>query len=95
MTRSMAATGHDLLDGGRGNDVLNGQIGNDFLVGGKGDDRLTGGEGRDTFVFGANGGHDIVVDFVTASDTIRLSDGITIFGTSSADYNGDGTLIFA
>ena len=82
--------GHDLLDGGRGNDILNGQIGNDLLVGGRGDDRLTGGEGRDTFVFGANGGHDIVTDFAITSDTIRLSDGITIFGTSSADYNGDG-----
>ncbi len=82
--------GHDLLDGGRGNDVLNGQIGNDFLVGGKGDDRLTGGHGRDTFVFGANGGHDTVLDFATASDVIRLSDGITIFDTSSSDVNGDG-----
>lgn len=82
--------GHDLLDGGRGNDILNGQIGNDFLVGGRGDDRLTGGDGRDTFVFGANSGHDIVTDFATASDTIRLSDGVTIFGTSSSDYNGDG-----
>ncbi len=82
--------GHDLLDGGRGNDVLNGQIGNDLLVGGKGDDRLTGGDGRDTFVFGAQGGHDTVVDFATVSDTIRLSEGITIFGTASADYNGDG-----
>ena len=82
--------GHDLLDGGRGNDILNGQIGNDLLVGGKGDDRLTGGDGRDTFVFGASGGHDLVVDFAIASDVIRLADGISIFGTSSSDYNGDG-----
>ena len=83
-------SGHDLLDGGRGNDILNGQIGNDFLVGGKGDDRLTGGDGRDTFVFGANGGHDLVFDFNSASDTIRLADGITIFSTTSGDVNGDG-----
>jgi VCBS repeat-containing protein len=82
--------GHDLLDGGRGNDILNGQIGSDFLIGGRGDDRLTGGDGRDTFVFGAAGGHDVVTDFATAADTLRLSDGITIFGTVSADYNGDG-----
>lgn len=82
--------GHDLLAGGRGNDILNGEVGNDFLIGGKGDDQLTGGEGRDTFVFGANGGHDTVFDFASASDTIRLSDGITIFGTSSSDFNGDG-----
>ena len=82
--------GHDLLDGGRGNDVLNGQVGNDFLVGGKGDDRLTGGEGRDTFVFGAQGGNDLVMDFVIAADSIRLADGITIRSSSSSDYNGDG-----
>ncbi len=83
-------SGHDLLNGGRGNDNLFGQLGNDLLVGGKGDDRLTGGDGRDTFVFGADGGHDVVTDFATAFDTIRLADGITIFGTSSNDYNGDG-----
>lgn len=82
--------GHDILDGGRGNDILNGQIGNDLLVGGKGDDRLTGGDGRDTFVFGANGGNDLVLDFAIAADTIRLANGITIFGTASGDYNGDG-----
>ena len=83
-------SGHDILNGGRGNDILDGQIGNDLLVGGKGDDRLTGGEGRDTFVFGANNGHDLVLDFAIASDTIRLADGVTIFATTSGDVNGDG-----
>ena len=82
--------GHDLLDGGRGNDILFGQSGNDLLVGGKGDDRLTGGVGRDTFVFGANGGNDVVTDFATGTDTIRLADGVTIFNTTSRDFNGDG-----
>lgn len=82
--------GHDLLDGGRGNDITDGQAGNDLLVGGKGNDRLTGGDGRDTFVFGANGGHDLVIDFTLADDTIRLADGVTIFGTSASDLNGDG-----
>ncbi|MCY7279293.1 MAG: Ig-like domain-containing protein [Sphingomonas bacterium] len=82
--------GHDLLDGGRGNDILFGQIGNDFLIGGKGDDRLTGGDGRDTFVFGANNGNDLVLDFNLLSDTIRLADGATIRSSRSSDVNGDG-----
>lgn len=83
-------SGHDVLEGGRGNDSLFGQSGNDFLIGGKGDDRLTGGDGRDTFVFGANGGNDLVLDFDVTADVIQLADGVSIRGSLSSDVNGDG-----
>jgi predicted extracellular nuclease/Ca2+-binding RTX toxin-like protein len=86
----IGGSGHDLLDGGRGNDSLFGQIGNDLLIGGWGDDRLTGGEGRDTFVFGAQGGNELVLDFAIAADAIRLADGITIRSSRAGDFNGDG-----
>ena len=86
----LGGDGHDLLDGGRGNDVLNGQAGNDTLAGGKGADQLTGGLGHDLFVFGADNGTDLVLDFDKLTDSIRLADGISISSTSTLDANGDG-----
>jgi Ca2+-binding RTX toxin-like protein len=71
---------HDDLDGGAGNDTLNGQSGSDVLIGGLGRDLLTGGAGdNDSFVFGLNDSTmsasscDVINDFETGFDTIRLS----------------------
>jgi Ca2+-binding RTX toxin-like protein len=84
-TASIAGTGNTLaniltgngganaLKGGSGNDSLNGGAGNDTLTGGAGADRVTGGSGSDLFVFDSKSGFDTVVDFSSASDTLRFS----------------------
>ncbi|WP_151717224.1 calcium-binding protein [Gemmobacter serpentinus] len=66
--------GNDILQGGSGNDTLWGDAGNDTLQGGTGADLLTGGAGADAFVFGAlSEGGDIITDFISGTDTIRIS----------------------
>jgi Ca2+-binding RTX toxin-like protein len=68
--------GEDRLEGGDGNDTLNGNVGADVLSGGAGDDILTGGTEGDIFVLGANGGHDVIADFVAGDgeghDVLRI-----------------------
>jgi Ca2+-binding RTX toxin-like protein len=68
--------GDDVLQGGSGGDTLYGQTGNDVLVGGTGADTLTGGDGADTFIFYAELPDlmDVITDFDTWSDTLRLHD---------------------
>jgi Ca2+-binding RTX toxin-like protein len=82
--------GHDRLDGGNGADKLFGGNGQDILAGGSGDDLLSGGLGADVFVFGRNGGADMVIDFDTLLDAISLHDGIAVKGHTTGDFNGDG-----
>ncbi len=72
--------GNDVLNGGNGNDKLNGGNGNDILFGGKGNDTLTGENGNDVFVFGANGGRDVITDFKAGEDKIVLG------------YSGNGSM---
>ncbi|NBZ89680.1 hypothetical protein GV832_18995, partial [Rhodobacteraceae bacterium CYK-10] len=57
------AGGRDRLFGGLGQDSLDGGYGEDRLFGGGGDDLMRGGGGADAFVFGANSGHDVIIDF--------------------------------
>lgn len=76
-------SGNDSLSGGEGDDVLKGGAGVDFLVGGEGSDTLagagghdemTGGPGADLFVFRANYGRDLIVDFQPdEGDHIRIT----------------------
>ena len=47
-----------------GDDVLDGKAGNDVLIGGD-STHFCGGYNRDTFVFAANSGQDIIVDFTS------------------------------
>lgn len=61
---------NDYLSGGNGNDLLKGGAGNDTLVGRKGNDKLYGGAGIDTFIF--ESGHDIIFDFNTKNDKLRI-----------------------
>lgn len=79
--------GNDTLDGGAGNDLIKGQVHDDSLYGGDGDDRLlggrgldalTGGAGRDTFVFTQTDYADMVNDFVSGEDVLRIR--TAIFG---------------
>lgn len=71
---------NNLLRGFSGNDTLNGGAGSDYLYGGAGNDRLTGGAGNDIFVFdsalNAATNKDIITDFNSANDTIRLENSI-------------------
>ncbi|MEO1197806.1 MAG: carbohydrate-binding domain-containing protein [Pseudomonadota bacterium] len=60
--------GDDAMSGGPGADSLNGGDGNDRLEPGSGNDTLTGGAGDDGFVFEANGGDNVIEDFVSGED---------------------------
>lgn len=62
--------GEDSLMGGADNDRLKGGFGADTLDGGAGDDFLHGGLGADLFVF--NGGADMVADFESGQDHIKI-----------------------
>lgn len=77
---------------GIGNDLDNLIIGNTYsqtLSGLGGDDVLVGGGGNDAFVFGRNGGHDVIVDFTTGAgaeaDTLLIQgSGLTSFAQVKA-----------
>lgn len=94
--------GDDTITGSSANDFLVGGMGDDVLDGGAGNDMMIGGGDADTFVMSAGMGRDIVLDFVSGTDTIDLSafgvaeedttvttaDGVT---TILGDADGDGT----
>ena len=67
--------GDDILNGGTGRDTIHGGSGTDWINGGPGDDVLTGGGGADTFVFNAavTGERDVITDFDSGADLLRLS----------------------
>lgn len=68
-----AGDGADDLRGGSGGDSLDGGAGDDLLNGGIGVDVLFGGSGSDTFIFDdLTGTGDVVRDFVTGTDSIRI-----------------------
>lgn len=75
--------GDDMLFGEDGSDTLYGGAGDDWLEGGFGDDLLRGGSGADTFVF--NGGQDVITDYQSGEDTIRLDPSLWTGLTSAAD----------
>jgi hypothetical protein len=86
-----AGKGDDFVFGQEGADVINADEGNDYIRGGTQGDVLTGGQGADRFVYAkadfAQGGTDLIQDFVNADDEIvfldALSAGIAgIFGTA-------------
>jgi len=64
--------GEDTIYGGGGNDCLFGNDDEDLLVGGYGHDTLIGGSGEDIFVFLANGGYDMVMDFSNSNDILSV-----------------------
>lgn len=71
--------GDDDLRGGGGNDILVGGAGIDWLAGEAGNDRLTGGADTDVFLFGGNGGRDVITDFgagAASGDLIRIGPGL-------------------
>lgn len=91
-------SGSNMLNGGAGNDTLNGGGGNDTLFGGTGFDTLSGGQGADTFVFNTTANGDVINDFSSVDDTIRLENAVftalTTTGVLSSDFfrtNSTGT----
>ncbi len=83
--RLNGGAGRDILVGNAGNDVLIGGSGNDRLVGGEGIDRLTGGVGNDTLTGGSGNdifqinsgiGRDVITDYNSGEDRIKLLGGL-------------------
>ena len=63
---------NDLLYGDDGDNQISGREGSDRITGRGGNDVLTGGGGRDFFVFYANSGRDVVMDFEIGVDRLVL-----------------------
>ena len=60
-----------------GNDRLVGGGGIDRLIGGVGNDYLTGGGGNDIFQINSGSGRDVITDYTSRDDRIKLLGGIT------------------
>ena len=93
--------GADLLAGEGGADRLIGGGGADTLIGGAGNDTLTGGGGADVFVFRGEKGRDLVRDFVSGTDQIKVEGGLTasdvtiVDGARGAEVRiGDSVILF-
>ena len=83
---------NDELYGDAGADSLDGGPGDDKLHGGEGNDALTGGNGSDTFIFGYDGGSDIIKDFSTTDDRIDLAHfNLTGINDSNLDISKSGS----
>lgn len=72
-------------------ETLEGTVADDTLIGGKGPDILIGNKGNDIFQYSDGDGNDIINDYGTGEDTIKISSG-TI---KSATVNNKGHLILA
>lgn len=70
--RISGLAGNDKVFAGGGADRVQGGLGADFLRGGAGADTLTGGKGRDTFSAVAGTGIDIITDFDSDVDFLRI-----------------------
>ena len=66
------AAGADSIIGGAGKDVLIGNAGGDTLYGGKGKDILTGGKGNDVFIVSNGEGEDLITDYHSDEDIIKV-----------------------
>jgi Ca2+-binding RTX toxin-like protein len=75
--RLYGEAGNDRLYGEAGNDILFGGSGNDLLTGGLGNDQLTGGAGRDKFSINTGTGRDVITDYTSGEDKIKLLGGLT------------------
>ncbi len=65
--------GNDTIHGGKSDDQIIAGAGNDLIYGDLGNDTLTGGSGADIFIVKSNGENDVILDFVSGSDTIELN----------------------
>ena len=75
-TTAVKIAGNSLANsiiGGSGADSLSGATGADTLNGGKGNDTLTGGDGNDVFIYQSGQGNDVITDYVTGQDKIKVT----------------------
>jgi hypothetical protein len=86
-----ANAGDDQLFGGNGDDQLDGGRGDDLLAGGRGSDTLTTGIGEDVIFVSRGDGEDVVTDFDTDLDSIRLEGGVQLNSSRVIDFDSDGT----
>lgn len=91
--RMFGFDGNDTMVGGRGSDRLVGGRGADEIDGGKGADWLSGNAGRDRFLFGADSGADVITDFETGTDKIRILAGATGFADLTLTESDKGVLV--
>lgn len=84
--------GANLLSGGNGTDTLAGGGGADTLNGGAGADRLGGGAGSDVFILGSLSGTDLLLDFASGSDLLRISQGAIRIGDGDTAIEGAVTI---
>ena len=82
------AAGNDTLFGGAGNDRIDGGSGNDTLWGGSGSDTLTGGVGTDAFMVDSRTGTDLITDFESNIDQVRVSMSDVRIGDGDALVDG-------
>ena len=93
--------GYDLLNGGNGDDKLFGNSGNDILYGGKGNDLLNGGNGNNTLKGGAGDdifqlntgvGRDVIKDYQSGEDSIKLLEGVKVSDLTLSNIGGHTTI---
>ncbi|MGK7951334.1 MAG: hypothetical protein AB4368_21760 [Xenococcaceae cyanobacterium] len=101
--RLIASAGNDLLFGGSGDDALDGGKGDDNLIGGEGNDTLiglsgsntlTGDDGSDLFILSLDG-TDIITDFTSGEDLLKLPETISFVDLEISKGQGDEMLIQA
>ena len=87
--------GDDTITGGTGADFLVGGAGNDRLNGREGGDAFIGGGGADIFVFadGTGTATDRVIDFVSGTDKLDVSDFDITFDDVQSAAAGANTLV--
>ncbi len=76
----------NFLTGGSGKDFIDGGKGSDTLSGGKGGDTLTGGAGADVFIYAEGDGSDVITDYESGEDVIKLESGeVKSYGVKNGD----------
>ena len=66
-TKAIKITGNSLANS------IKGGSGADTLIGGKGNDTLMGGSGNDIFVYSNGDGNDVIADFTSGQDKIKIT----------------------
>lgn len=76
------------LTGNAGHNVLSGGDGNDYLTGNAGSDTLHGGAGSDKFVLNSLVGSDVIMDFTSGVDKLRINQPALPVGNGNTSING-------
>ena len=83
--RTIAA---DLTGNSKANSIFGGSA-DDTLTGGKGKDTLTGGDGADVFVYAKGDGKDVITDYTSGEDYIKIVSG----SISKASIKGSDVIL--